>query len=125
LPDSYQLRAQFSDGPAINPATVLAPAIKYYGEPTPYEFRPFLERGLRVHAPGRLDRVAEHKDGLAFTVRTWSPRPSWLLMNGFQSMPRVRIDGADTPLTAPHQFQSAEGRLILQIRGSPRIEVTY
>jgi hypothetical protein len=123
LPDSFQLRSQYRDGPAINPATVLALAAQYYGQAAPYDYRPFLRHGLIVHAPGTIEDVLEGKDGIAFTVRTWSSQPSWLLINGVRAKPGVKINGREIQLDSPHGYQPAEGRLILQIEKSPRVEV--
>jgi hypothetical protein len=46
-----------------------------------------------------------------------------VLVSGLRGAPRVKIDGDDVPLAAPHQFAAKGGRLILQVKGSPKIEV--
>jgi hypothetical protein len=124
LPDSYQLRSQGRNGPAINPATVQVPAIRFYRAPAPYQFRVFQRHGLRAHIPGALEDVVERADGLALTVRTWSPRPCGLLINGFTEEPAVKINGKPVPLTSPHAFQSVEGRLLLSLEQTSRIELS-
>lgn len=123
LPDSYNLRAQSRNGPAINPATVLAPALRALGQAPIYEFRAFSRHGLLVHAPGKITDVEERADGVKFTVSGWSKRPYWVMVNGLGQMPRLKIDGQEAPLTSPHQYRAAEGRLILQLRGQAVVEV--
>jgi hypothetical protein len=125
LPDSYQLRPQLRDGPAINPATVQAPALRYYRAAKAYDSRAFRAHGLWVHAPGPIHEVTERADGVTFRVSPWSPQPSWVLVNGFRQVPRVRLNGLDTPLAAPHRFQLTEGRLALRLTESTRIELWY
>lgn len=125
IPDFYHLRAQQSDGPAINPATLLANALRLYGRPAAYDFRAFHRHGLLVHAPGELRNVAEHKDRVSFEVATWSSRPSRVLINGFRATPGVRINGKSVDLNYPHQFQRAEGQLVLLLEGPSTVEIAY
>ncbi len=61
LPDSYLLREQRRDGPAINPGTVQACAARYYGRLPIYDCKVFgaraggnLESVRVVHAPGEI-----------------------------------------------------------------------
>lgn len=53
LPDFYHLRAQAPDGPAINPGTLQANAVRFYGGPRAYDFHRFARHGFVVHAPRR------------------------------------------------------------------------
>jgi hypothetical protein len=123
LPDSYNLRAQSRNGPAINPATVLAPALRALGQAPIYDYRLFSRLALQVHAPGKITDVEERAQGVKFTVSGWSKRPYWVLVNGLWQKPRLRIDGQEVLLTGPYQYQAAEGRLILQLRDQTRVEV--
>lgn len=125
LPDSFSLRTQTRNLAAINPATTLAPALRTLGLPAVYEFRPFRAFGLFAHAPGSITDVSEHSDGLRFTVTGWSSRPYWLLVNGFTTAPSVRLNGTKVGLSPPHQFQSADGRLILRLEGQTVVELAY
>jgi hypothetical protein len=125
LPDFYLLRIQRSDGPAINPATLLIPAMRLFAGPAPYTFHAFQHHRLLVHAPGGLADIQERSDGPAFRVETWSPRPCWVLINGLQQTPGVRINGRAVALEAPHQYQSAEGRLALRLERSATVELEY
>ena len=123
LPDVYQLASQLRDGPAINPATVQAPALRYFRQPAVYEFHSFLRCGWRVHVPGELSQVLEERDGLSFHVQTWSPGPSRMLINGVQQEIEVTIDGRRIALEYPHQFQRAEGQLVLHLEKPCAVEL--
>ena len=64
---------------------------------------PFRTTGLLVHAPGAILASQDQPGRAAFTVQGWSPRPYFLLIAGLKGTPSVRINGQETPLTAPHQ----------------------
>jgi hypothetical protein len=123
LPDFYLLRVQRSDGPAINPATLLIPAIRFFGGPTPYAFHVFRRHGLLIHAPGELRNLSERDDGVGFSVETWSPGPCRVLVNGVWPAPRLRINGQPVELGAPHQYQPNEGRLVILLERSSDVEL--
>lgn len=123
LPDSFVLRAQLRDGPAINPGTVLSQALHFYEDIPVYQMAAFHRAGWRVHASGRISPLAETSDGIRFTVESWRPSSHWLLINGLRKSPRVLIDQQFVPLDAPHQFLVSEGLLILNIPQSARIEI--
>jgi hypothetical protein len=123
LPDFYLLQEQVSDGPAINPGTLQSQAVQYYTGKRPYSFHAFRQHGLFLHAPGALADVAQSQDAVEFTVNNWSSTPARLLMSGFSGVPGVVIDGAETPIVSPHQFDSARGLLVLELRGSSRVRL--
>jgi hypothetical protein len=115
LPDFYLLRAQRSDGPAINPATLLVPAIRLFDGPIPYSFQVFRRHGILVHAPGPLRNPVERDDGVSFSVDPWLPGASRVLIDGVRQPPLLMIDGQPVELTAPHQYQANPGRLVIQL----------
>jgi hypothetical protein len=125
LPDFFELRAQHRDGPAINPATVQLPAISYYNELAPYEFHVFRQHNLQAHVPGTLSEIQERGEGLAFKFRSWSPRPSHLLINGFSRRPEVSLNGQKIGLEAPHRYQPEERRLILYLEPDAAVELIF
>jgi hypothetical protein len=84
----------------------------------------FRQTGLMVHAPGTIRDTSESAGRLTFSVQGWLDRPYHLLIVGFKQAPRVRINGKETPLTAPHQYLAETGRLILRVEGSPKIAIT-
>jgi hypothetical protein len=123
LPDSFNLRPQTRNMADINPGTVQANAVRLFNGRALYDFRVFRASGVMVHAPGAMDDVKQETQRVSFTVRGWSPQPYHVLIVGLTKTPRVRLNGQDAPLTEPHQFMEKEGRLILQVMGSPRIEI--
>jgi hypothetical protein len=134
LPDAINLRYQIRNGVAINPGTVQAPAVRLFTGTPLYDFRAFRTAGgraglpLLVHAPGAIENEQEEPGRIAFTVRGWTEGPLppadpyFVLISGLRSAPRVRVNGQETPLVAPHQYLET-GRLILQVRGLAAIEI--
>jgi hypothetical protein len=123
LPDSFVLRSQHRNGPAINPATVQACAIRYFGQTPVYDFWCFRQNNLRAHVPGEIKNPQEKKGRVSFQIETWLDHPYYVLINGLTRKPRLRISGKQTDCGSPHQFLEKEGRLILQLAGKPRVEI--
>ncbi len=122
LPDFYHLREQRSDGPAINPGTVQANAIRFFGQPCAYDFQVARKSRLFVHAPGEIGGLEEDGTHVSFSVRGWRSAPYRVLVSGLEKQPSVRINGANVRLESPHAY--ADGRLVLQVEGNPQIEIT-
>ena len=123
LPDSFVLRAQHRNGPAINPATVQACAVRYFGHRPVYNFQSFHQNGLLVHAPGEISHAKEGQGSVRFEIVTGLEHPYFVLINGFRRQPQLRINGRTTACTAPHQYLEQKGRLILALEGKARIEL--
>jgi len=123
LPDSYQLRPQVRNDPAINPGTVQAAALRYYRQPAAYDFHSFPWHGWLVHAPGEIGAISEHPQGVAFTVTNWSSASVSLLANGFNQEPQVQLNGQPIQLVFPHQYQASAGRLVLRLQGTVKVEI--
>jgi len=122
LPDYFGLRDQIGRGPAINPGTVQANAIRLYERRPVYDSRAFVG-GPYVHAPGEIAEAKADGDTICFRVRGWPARPYYILVSGLTKPPTVRIDGAEAPLAAPHRYLPT-GNLILKVEGLPRIRLT-
>jgi hypothetical protein len=123
LPDVFHLRAQFRDGPAINPATLQAPALRLFRQRGVYDFFCSRRHGLRVHAPGDIAQATEQPGGIRFVVRPWSAQPSRVLVNGFREPPRLKIDGQSAGLGAPHQYSTEEGILVIRVEGEVAVDL--
>ena len=123
LPDSFVLRAQHRNGPAINPGTLLASASRFYSQAPLYDFYIPRTTGVRIHAPGPITRARILSDPrhLSFEVESWVNGPYWVLINGLLGKPVLKIDNQVTECAAPHQFQEKEGRLILRLEGKTQI----
>lgn len=123
LPDSFALKSQIRNGPAINPGTVQTNALRYYGKPALYDFHAFRAADVLVHAPGAISEAQDDATRIAFKVQGWIDRPYFVLINGLVKPPLVRVNGQVVSLDAPNQFIADKGRLILQVQGNPTIEV--
>lgn len=124
LPDSFVLRAQKRNGPAINPATVQACASHLFDRPA-YDFWSFRQNGLRLHVPGKIKRADEKPGGVSFEIETWLARPYYVLLNGLARKPRLVINGKEAECSSPHQFLEKESILILQLEANPRVELVW
>jgi hypothetical protein len=123
LPDSFVLRNQDRNGPAINPATLQASSLRYFGQKPAYDFWSFRQNGLRLHAPGETKNARETKGRVSFQVESWVNHPFYVLINGFTAKPRLKLNGKEVECAAPHEFQEKEGRLILKLEGASKVEV--
>ncbi len=123
LPDSFVLKTQHRNGPAINPATVQACATRLYSEVPVYEFWCFRKNGLRVHAPGAILATEEKPGRVAFQVVPWVKQPCFVLINGLRDVPQIKLNGEMKSCSAPNQFQPQKGRLILEVRGKTGVEL--
>ncbi|MGD0089996.1 MAG: hypothetical protein ABSE73_08755 [Planctomycetota bacterium] len=123
LPDFYHLRQQVSDGPAINPGTVQANAVRLYGQPPVYSFHASRENGWYIHVPGELSDVVERKGQVSFKVRCALDQAYYVLVSGLEAQPRVRLNEEDAVLGQAHQFVAESGWLILRLTGSTKIEI--
>ena len=122
LPDSFVLRAQKRNGPAINPATVEACAAHLFKQPA-YDFWSFRKNGLRVHAPGAIRQATEKPGQVSFEVSPWPKSPYFILVNGLTRQPRLAINGQPADYSGPNQFRQEEGWLILELKGDARVEL--
>jgi hypothetical protein len=120
LPDSFVLRAQHRNGPAINPATVEACAAHLFNHPA-YDFRSFRQNGLRVHAPGAIQRAKEETGRVSFEVEPWATTPCFVLINGLTQEPQLIVNGHRTDCSGRNQFLPKDGWLILELKGNARV----
>jgi hypothetical protein len=123
LPDSFVLRTQQRNGPAINPATVEACAVRYFGQIPVYDFWSFRVNKVRVHAPGGIEKARESKGKISFVVGPAFSHPCYVLINGLTKKPELTISGKKTDCASPHEFLEKEGRLILRVEGKVEIEM--
>jgi hypothetical protein len=125
LPDSFALREQKRNGPAINPATLEACAASYFGPQPVYDFHYFRTDGLCLHAPGQILHPAESKGHVSFQIESWVKEPFYVLVSGLARQPRLRINGQPVNCAAPHQFTGSQGHLVLQLRSQDSVELTF
>jgi hypothetical protein len=121
LPDSFVLREQKRNGPAINPATVGACASHYFGRVPVYDFECFRTNGLLVHAPGQIKDANESKGHVSFQVQSWVRTPYFVLVNGLSAKPRVRIDKKPAAHDNAREFFEQQGSLVLRLEGDTSV----
>ncbi len=124
LPDSFVLRTQHRNGPAINPATVQACAVHFFGQTPVYDFWACRSNNLRVHAPGEISNTREQPGRVSFEVIPAFNRPCFVLVNGLMKEPQLTLNGKPMPCSAPNEFRADEGRLVLRIEGKTRVELS-
>lgn len=114
LPDYFHLRAQRSEGPAINPGTVGAHLPDAYRKGRIYQCRTF--RNLLVHAPGELTVLDENR----LQVDAWPETPYRVLLVGLDQAPEATWNGRPVPVEHHPDHRAAtillEGRGILALR---------
>lgn len=125
LPDSYHLKARQRNPANINPATVLACAVRLFGWGPAYDVRRFGHHDAWVQAAGRITPVREDARSMVFAVHGWPTKRHWVLVNGLYGDVQVRIDGRETVLVAPHGRYADTGRLLLEVSGSAEIEIRH
>ncbi len=90
---------------------------------------PYSQAGTAANnvKPSSVAHVKSNMSGarrLSFTVKAWTSQPTYILVSGLHDTPTVRINRQTVDLTAPNQYTSASGRLILQIQGTSQVEIT-
>ncbi|MCX6902463.1 MAG: hypothetical protein NTW03_03055, partial [Verrucomicrobia bacterium] len=90
-----------------------------------YDFHVFHlnSRRVMVHAPGQIMPSPAGTKSVMFTLRGWPREPYYVLVNGIDRPPQLKIDGRSVPLDAPHQFQEKEKRLVLKLSDQPTVEI--
>jgi len=133
LPDSFNLSDQSRNPADINPGTLQPLALRLLAgdrpAAIPYTFHAFRSSGLWVHAPGAVEVIRDRRGLARFTVKTWSPWPSFVVIHGLhpeavsKALPVVRLDGQPIALNPPHLYLTDHGTLILGIKGDKPVEV--
>ncbi len=120
LPDSFNLRAQIRNDAAINPATVMVNALRFYNKPALYDYRVFRSHRVIVHAPGQIAKVVETKDRIELEVTCWKQGEQELLITGVKSGTNALLNGA--PINA---VPNDKGQWILYITGKTTITIEF
>lgn len=123
LPDSYDLRSQTRNDPAINPATLFTEAIHLYGRPPLYDRHICLDSGLTLLAPGAISKVRDDGQGVTFTVDPWPREPCTVRITGLKNRPKVRINGQEASLSTPNSYSEPTGILNVRVRGKASVSV--
>jgi len=133
LPDFFDLEAQISAGPAINPGTVQAHLSELYGKGKIYDVKKLSNRGWFINAPCVISDVLEDKNTAEFVIDGWGEKQYFVLVSGIEKEPREvqthRIVPESTEpsvfKSAETEFQSAYGYLVIKLRGKSDIKIVY
>ena len=118
LPDFYLLKAQVSDGPAINPGTLQENLAEAYGK-TPMCTVTRLAGGSLVHAPGEV-REEPSVGSLKVSVTAWPEDGYRLLLTRVDKAPAaVRWNGA----AAEAKFVEGARAVIVALKGCGTLEI--
>jgi len=128
LPDFFHLKAQISDGPAINPGTVQAHLAELYGEGTIYDVKRLPDRGWFIHAPCPISNTREDDKSVTVTTDGWGGKQYHVLISGIESAPGkvgVRKVGEDPGafISAPSQFSDERNILVVNLKGKSQIRI--
>ncbi len=103
LPDFFHLRAQISDGPAINPGTVQAHLPELFGQGRLYDVRRVDARNWFIHAPCEIDELHQSNDVVSFEVAGWGDAAFTVIISGVSERPSGvtarRTDGGEGEAT--------------------------
>ena len=119
LPDFYLLKAQVSDGPAINPGTVQAHVAEAYGK-TPLYSVTRLANGSLAHAPGEVRQENGPEGSLKLTVTAWPVGEYRVLVTRVGKAPQ-KVLWNGTAVT-PRYLEPARA-MIVTLKGSGTLEL--
>jgi hypothetical protein len=131
LPDSFRLREQIGEGPAINPGTVQAHIAELYGKGRIYNVKRLAERGWFIHAPCAISDIHQEGDSVTFVVNGWGDKPYYVLISGVQeepgivSMRKVTQESTKSPIweLMGKGFCSEHKCLVISLKGKAEIQV--
>jgi hypothetical protein len=117
LPDFYELREQESAGPAINPGTLGASAVRLFGKGEIYDFVALRKLGALVHAPGEIVVEAETAARAVLIVNGWPGNPYHVLISG--AAKPLKIIGSGGAVSA------GDGTTVVECAGRARLEIEW
>jgi len=125
LPDYLLLRAQHRDGPAINPGTVQSHVPDLFGQGRMYDVRKLTRSDRFIHAPCAIGDISEEGNAVRFAVDGLGQHGYFVLVSGGDTAPSdVTIDATNGG-GAGHQFDNAQGLLVISVTGPAKIEVVF
>jgi len=132
LPDIFELRAQYRDGPAINPGTVQAHVPELFGQGRLYDVRRLSGSGVFVHASCPIRDIKDGPGSASFVVEGWRGRSCYVLISGLTREPSAvtirqanDAGGFDAATESQAQFDSEQRLLAVSVTGTSRIELRY
>lgn len=126
LPDYLHLRAQVSDGPAINPGTVGAHVFEAFGEGPIYDVKKSRVGPWFIHAPGEITITEDNHDQVAFRVKRTPKGKHYVLVSGTAVAPcRAEVGTPSTGQweTLASVHQDPAGFAVLPLQGSTGVRI--
>lgn len=126
LPDSFDLQAQSRNDVAINPATLMACAVRLYGVPI-YDSQPFVESGTILHAPGKIEHFEENRKDhtVSVGITSWKSGAFQAILSGVTAMPEVTINDKKALAGEDYTYLSARHCLILNLKGTTQLTLKF
>ena len=122
LPDSVSLRAQQRNDPGINPGTVQAPAIRFFGQPPVYDFRVSRRAGVYVHAPAGIRDWKDSPKGASFGVHGVIKENYDVLVSNCGKPARLKINGR-TADRDKYDYDAGNRWLVIHLTGDATVEL--
>ncbi|MCF7707725.1 MAG: hypothetical protein K9N52_02350 [Verrucomicrobia bacterium] len=113
LPDYFLLRAQVSDGPAINPGTVQARLLDAYNAGAVRDIKR-LPNGWLLHAPCKIRRIREDGGEIHVSLDGWGSRTYRALISGVDEKPSGIFNSDSVVRT---DFEEALKLVVLTLKG--------
>ncbi|MGB2862340.1 MAG: hypothetical protein WBC05_03355 [Sedimentisphaerales bacterium] len=126
LPDFFDLRAQITAGPAINPGTVQAHLAELYGKGKIYDVKKLPRRGWFVHAPCKISDIREDEESVTLTADGWGGKQYYVLISGIEKEPsEVSVNPGKSHIlrSAETQFHREQKILIIALEGKSVIQI--
>jgi hypothetical protein len=119
LPDYFHLKAQVSDGPAINPGTLQAHLAEAYDK-TPMSTLTRLSNGMLVHAPGDVKQQPSAAESINLSITAWPEKEYRILITRIAKAPaQMTWNGAEV---TPRFLEDAHS-MIITLKGSGTLKI--
>jgi len=126
LPDYLHLRAQVSDGPAINPGTVGAHVFEAFDKGPLYDMKRTRGGPWFIHAPGEVTIVQDNNDQVIFRAQRVLKDSYHVLISGLAAEPsrvEVRTPSSDQWKTLRSAHYDPAGFAVLPLQGSTVVRI--
>ena len=133
LPDFFLLRAQISDGPAINPGTLQAHVPELMRTGRLYDVRKLSKTDWLVHAPCAIRNVREDSHSVCFALDGWGAKPYTVLISGVTTQPQAvtvrkpagRTSALSAATESESHFSSQKRLLTIPLEGVSHVRIEY
>ncbi|HLI47207.1 MAG TPA: hypothetical protein VKV18_00750 [Chthonomonas sp.] len=122
LPDSFNLKGQIRNDPAINPCTLFAELPSLFRKTPLYSLRAFPKHHLLLQAPGAIEAVRETSNEVICEVNGWPKGRYYALVSGFQTKPEVLVNGKPAQMGTT-TFDQPTGRLVVALEGKASLTI--